>query len=123
MNSSAIGLYDDARFPGRAIVSLRAHYDHFADLPADELVAFMRDVQQMSSAITSVVGASRINVAILGNRESHVHAHVIPRFPDEPRPDATIWQDPSPSTRLGEEEARQLIGVLGLELARLDRGL
>jgi hypothetical protein len=91
---SRLGLYDDARFPGRCILRLNTHYDSFEELPADVLMSFMADIQSSMSAIRLATGAARVNVAILGNRDPHVHAHLIPRFPDEEQfPDCSPWND------------------------------
>jgi diadenosine tetraphosphate (Ap4A) HIT family hydrolase len=73
---------------------LNTHYDSFEELPADVLMSFMADIQSSMSAIRLATGAARVNVAILGNRDPHVHAHLIPRFPDEEQfPDCSPWND------------------------------
>lgn len=98
---SRLGLYDDARFPGRCLLRLNAHYDSLDELPPDILMNLMSDVQTAMSAIKAATGAARINVAILGNRDPHVHAHLIPRFPDEEEfPDCSPWNDLRPKTCL-----------------------
>lgn len=92
--TSSLGLYDDARFPGRCILRLNAHYDSLDELPSEVLMSFMRDVQTAMSAIKAATTAARVNVAILGNRDPHVHAHLIPRFPaEEEFPDCSPWND------------------------------
>jgi diadenosine tetraphosphate (Ap4A) HIT family hydrolase len=102
--TSQLGLYDDARFPGRCILRLNAHYDSLEELPEDVLLDFMQDVQTAMSAIKAATGAARVNVAILGNRDSHVHAHLIPRFPaEEEFPDCSPWNDMRIKTALTDE--------------------
>ena len=55
---------------------------------------FMEDVRISIEAIKAVTGSERVNFAILGNRESHVHAHLIPRYPlVEEFPDCSPWND------------------------------
>jgi diadenosine tetraphosphate (Ap4A) HIT family hydrolase len=39
---------------------------------------------RLGDALLKVTGAARINYAILGNAEPALHAHVIPRYTDEP---------------------------------------
>lgn len=102
--TSRLGLYDDARFPGRCILRLDAHYDSLEELPEDILISFMEDVQISISAIKAATGAVRVNVAILGNRDSHVHAHLIPRFPEnEQFPDCSPWNDQRTKESLSTE--------------------
>ena len=53
-------------------------------LGAQERVAFLSDMARLGDALLKVTGALRINYAILGNQEPALHAHVIPRYLDEP---------------------------------------
>jgi len=94
LSRSTIGLYNDARFPGRCIVSLDIHKDNFEELDEETTALFMEDIQKAMRAIKSATGADRVNMAILGNAESHVHAHLIPRYPDsEEFPKSSPWND------------------------------
>jgi len=67
-------------------------------LGAQERTLFLLDVARLGDALLKVTGATRINYAILGNEEPALHAHVIPRFADEPEslrvahPWAYDWQ-------------------------------
>lgn len=94
LRSSQLGLYSDERFPGRSILSLNEHFDHFDEVPLNVLWEFMVDLKNSMAAIKKATGAPRVNTAILGNQEGHVHAHLVPRQPDaEPRPDKAPWED------------------------------
>lgn len=91
---SSLGLYSDSRFPGRSILSLNHHYEDMVDVPEDILNSFMNDAREAMVAIKKATGCARVNFAILGNRESHVHAHLIPRYPEnEEFPDCSPWND------------------------------
>lgn len=46
--------------------------------------AFLTDMTRLGDALLKVTGAVRINYAMFGNEEPALHAHVIPRFADEP---------------------------------------
>ena len=46
--------------------------------------AFLADMAALGDAVLSVTRAVRINYAIFGNLDPALHAHVIPRFHDEP---------------------------------------
>jgi diadenosine tetraphosphate (Ap4A) HIT family hydrolase len=45
---------------------------------------FMCDLGRLGAAVLAATGALRINYAIFGNLEPALHAHVHPRFADEP---------------------------------------
>jgi diadenosine tetraphosphate (Ap4A) HIT family hydrolase len=63
-----------------------------ADLNALEPAArtqFLLDMSRVGDALLACTGALRINYAIFGNLEPALHAHVIPRFANEPEHERT----------------------------------
>jgi len=54
------------------------------DLTAEARGHYLQDMVRLGDAVLRATGAARINYAILGNQEPALHAHVIPRFSDEP---------------------------------------
>jgi diadenosine tetraphosphate (Ap4A) HIT family hydrolase len=50
--------------------------------PAREL--FLADMTALGDALLATTGAVRINYAVFGNLEPALHAHVFPRYADEP---------------------------------------
>jgi diadenosine tetraphosphate (Ap4A) HIT family hydrolase len=53
-------------------------------LKGAERTAFLADMAALGDAVLSVTHAVRINYAIFGNQDPALHAHVIPRYHDEP---------------------------------------
>jgi diadenosine tetraphosphate (Ap4A) HIT family hydrolase len=45
---------------------------------------FLLDMTLVGDALLAVTGALRINYAIFGNLEPALHAHIVPRYADEP---------------------------------------
>lgn len=118
---SRLGLYNDDRFPGRSILALQEHRTSIENLPMDTMLGFMRDIQVAMSAIRLATGADRVNVSILGNRDPHVHAHLIPRFSNtEAFPDCSPWNDPRNKQKLPFEEVSQIKARIFEELQRID---
>lgn len=119
---STLGIYNDARFPGRSIIRLKEHFEDLSDVPLETLTGFMRDIQVAQKAIRAAVRAARVNVAILGNRESHVHAHLIPRFPEtEDFPDCSPWNDQRKKTPLRPERVHALVDQINAQITVADR--
>ncbi|HEV3179124.1 MAG TPA: hypothetical protein VGZ05_01535 [Steroidobacteraceae bacterium] len=91
-------------------------------LGARERIAFLSDMSRLGDALLKVTGAVRINYAIFGNQDPALHAHVIPRYLDEPPglraapPWAYDWNAAPPFERAACEE---LAGNLLRELTRL----
>lgn len=114
---STAGLYDDARFPGRCLLSLDEHYEDLFDVPTDVLALYLEDLRDLCGAVRAATGVAKINYAVLGNAEPHVHWHVVPRRPGhEPLPDRSPWQDPRPVTPLGGARRTALVAALRLHL-------
>ena len=54
---------------------------------------FLADMARLGDALLQVTGAARINYELLGNVEPALHAHLIPRYADEPAVTRTrpVW--------------------------------
>lgn len=57
---------------------------HLNDMAAEHRRQFLDDMAALGDAVLKVTGALRINYAMFGNAEPALHAHVIPRYVDEP---------------------------------------
>ncbi len=68
---------------------------HLNALPVEARAQFLQDMTRLGDAVLAVTGAVRINYEILGNQEPALHAHVIPRWDEEPMEMKTkpIWFD------------------------------
>lgn len=121
MRISAVGLYDDERFPGRLLVVLGEHFEHLDQLPERTLAAFMSDVKDASTILREQLGADRVNVAVLGNEVSHVHAHVIPRRVSDPIPTRPPWEDPRAEAPMADRHRKVLLNELSSHFAASTR--
>jgi GrpB-like predicted nucleotidyltransferase (UPF0157 family)/diadenosine tetraphosphate (Ap4A) HIT family hydrolase len=54
------------------------------DLDEEQRTAFLSDMAAAGEVIKHLTGAQRINYSMLGNVEPALHAHIQPRFADEP---------------------------------------
>ena len=91
-------------------------------LGAQERGQFLLDMARLGDGLLKVTNALRINYAILGNLEPALHAHVIPRYAEEPvalrtaHPWAHDWQAAPPFDRA---ECAALSEALRRELTRM----
>ena len=119
LSISTLGLYDDARFPGRCLLVLNEHQEDLTELRLELAEHFLRDMRSASRAIKHAAQADRINYAILGNAEPHLHCHLIPRRQEaDPVPKRAPWAHPDPVTSLPPNQIRELITSIKLELER-----
>ena len=92
---------------------------HLNALEAEERMRFLADMGRLGDAVLAVTGALRINYAMFGNLEPALHAHVFPRYADEPEefktgnPWGYDWEQVALFNKefrgLQEEIARQLL--------------
>ncbi len=91
-------------------------------LGAKERIQFLNDMSRIGDALLKVTGAARINYAIFGNQEPALHAHVVPRYNDEPEamraahPWAYNW---STAPAFDRNTHRELAEALRHELTRM----
>lgn len=110
LDVTVLGLYDDRRFPGRCLLVLKEHAEHLTDLDSQTTARLWEDAKTAARAICGATEASRINYAVLGNAEPHLHVHLVPRVPDsEPLPLRPPWEHPSPQRPLAPERLSMLI--------------
>ena len=54
------------------------------ELDTNQRTAYLCDMVLIGDALLEVTGAFRINYAIMGNSDPALHAHIVPRYLDEP---------------------------------------
>lgn len=117
LSVSRLGLYPDSRYFGRCLLVLNEHHEAFEELPEDLMLSYMVDVRKSIHAIKGITGSQRVNLAVLGNREPHVHAHLIPRYAEQEEfPDCSPWNDKRPNVGLKEEQISRFIADIAVTL-------
>ena len=112
---SSFAVIGDVQFlPGYSLaLTKRPGVDRLSDLPRQERLGFLADVDLLATAVENVCrelddAYRRLNVEILGNADAFLHCHIWPRYSWEPpelapRPvwlyGAERWHDPA--TALG----------------------
>jgi len=114
---SRVLLMDDARFPWLVLVPRRAGLVDLDDLPRDDRITLLDEIDRASRALRALAAPDKLNVAALGNLVAQLHVHVVARFRDDaawPRP---VWgvgeRAPYPAGAAGERIAH-LRGQFGL---------
>ena len=62
----------------------RVHAVDLHDLSAAQSESFMRDAHRVSSALSAVTAAVKLNYEIHGNTLPHLHMHFFPRYAGDP---------------------------------------
>ena len=90
------------------------------DLGGAGRAAFLADMAAVGDAVLAVTGCDRVNYGLLGNVVPELHAHVFPRFDEEPMPQRhqAVWLhdwDAAPAFSVAEHG--ELRDALRAELA------
>ena len=124
---------------GWAVMGDRQHLSGYCLLLADPVVGslndlsgaaraqFLGDMGSLGDAVLAVTrpdGAIRINYSIYGNLEPELHAHVFPRYRDEPpelrlRPPWFYPEEQQLARPFDPQRDRQLMVTIGDELRRI----
>lgn len=119
---TTLGLYDDARFPGRCILVYDEHVEDLVDLDDDAASAFIAEAKLAARAIAQAVTVERMNYAILGNVEPHLHMHLIPRVSAaDPLFGRPPWERPDPVRPLDPETKDSIVRRLQASLETSSR--
>jgi diadenosine tetraphosphate (Ap4A) HIT family hydrolase len=114
LSESYVTLADEQAYPGYCIVLLKDHHEQVDQMPLERQSRLWDDVARVASGLRKEFAPARINYACLGNFLTHVHWHVIPRYPDDPEPQHPIWVRPLAERRitLSDGQRRELIARL-----------
>nr|WP_254007734.1 HIT family protein [Rhizobium sp. L1K21] len=84
-------LMNDSRWPWLILVPQRAAVSELFDLtPLDQtMLTFETDL--VGKALKQATGATKINVAAIGNIVRQLHVHVVARFEDDPNWPGPVW--------------------------------
>jgi diadenosine tetraphosphate (Ap4A) HIT family hydrolase len=70
---------------GRSILIAKQHCIDMLDLDDAVYAAIGRELRQLGRALRRALRCRRINYANFGNVTPHLHWHVFPRYPDDPK--------------------------------------
>jgi len=116
LSASTVLLDVDQRYRGKTVIVTREHVTDLLEMPEARALELYADVRNVARATRLALAPARLNYALLGNQEPHVHWHVIPRFPGDDGWGGAPRFEPPP-TRLDpaayRELARRLSAAIG----------
>lgn len=122
--SGWVVMSDKQVVPGQLILLSDPVVTSLNALGATERQRFLSDMALVGDALLAVTGCERVNYDILGNTDPALHAHIVPRYADEPddRRRMPIWlYDWSAAAPFSDERHGALRRRLAEELRRLVR--
>ncbi|MFD3486555.1 HIT family protein [Streptomyces sp. NPDC058665] len=110
---------------GHLLVEPRRHAAGLADLTDEEAGRIGRRSSAAARTLREVAGAEHVYAAVIGDQVSHLHLHLLPRYPGTPRQYWWTRVDEWPQApRGGEADAAELVERLraGMRGSRLGGG-
>lgn len=90
MESGFVEMAANQFLPGYCILLAYPKVEQLLALDPERRPAFLEDMAAIGDAVMQATGAIRCNFAIYGNLDPFLHAHIWPRYADEPRDLATL---------------------------------
>jgi diadenosine tetraphosphate (Ap4A) HIT family hydrolase len=91
------------------------HVAEPTELSADEAAAFWHELLEVGRALERHFEPVKLNYELLGNSLPHLHAHVLPRYADDPRPGWPFpFPDEDPEPWPADELGRDAAGLRAL---------
>lgn len=84
-------IQNDSRWPWLVMVPQRAGMTEIFDLsPADQAL-LLAEVTKVGAALKQATGATKVNIAAIGNIVRQLHVHVIARFEGDANWPGPVW--------------------------------
>jgi len=79
LDESIVYLGNEQEYVGRCSVVLKRHKTELFQLDEEERNRYMRDVARVAQALHAAFAPDKINYAVYGDIDSHIHFHVVPK--------------------------------------------
>lgn len=90
MKTGYVVLCDFQYFHGYTIFLSKSHVTELHDLGSNRKV-FLEEMAIVAEAVIKAFKPKKLNYELLGNSDTHVHWHLIPRYGNDPKPETAIW--------------------------------
>ena len=91
LKSGYVVLCDFQYFYGYTIFISKTHTNELHKLKKSERELFLHEMAMVSEAVIKAFKPKKLNYELLGNSDSHLHWHLIPRYGNDPCPQTAIW--------------------------------
>lgn len=124
MRSGYVVLGDFQYFYGYTVFLSKTHTDELHKLKKTERELFLKEMSIVAEAVIKAFKPKKLNYELLGNSDSHIHWHLIPRYGNDPHPETAIWAIDktirnNEKTRPSDSQLKQMKEKLLLELNKL----
>lgn len=124
LSTGYVVLADYQRYPGYTIFLCKMHVEELHQLPYDFRIRHLTEMSIVAEATYQAFHTDKMNHAMLGNLDPHVHWHLIPRKNGDLPENAPIWSLSKDELfkdcyRPKETELKEMVITLSSEIDRL----
>lgn len=112
---STVFLFKEQTYKGRCVVAYKQHDIELYELNDQELLAFMKDVNKVASAMKKAFNPEKINYGAYSDKLKHLHIHLAPKYLDGTDFGGTFTMNPQ-KVYLTDSEYNELISQIKKEL-------
>lgn len=91
LTSGYIVLADHQFYRGYTIFLSKIHAIELHKLKKENRMQFLKDMSVAAEAVYKAFKPRKLNYELLGNTDSHLHWHIIPRYKNDPKPETAVW--------------------------------
>lgn len=121
LKSGILYIHRDQTHPGRCILALGKHEQKLVNLSKDEYMVLMEDIGRVVHTLTDVFSPDKVNILILGDKSTHMHIHICPKYKDGPQFGIPFVVDEKEEHRISEEELDERIARIKEGLAKWEK--
>lgn len=112
LKNASVYLFRDQTHVGKCIVVFRTdHRTEWYQLTDEEQADFIQAVSKTAKALHEIFKPDKINYATYGDKVSHLHVHVVPKYEGGPDWGGPFRDDREPNV-LTEEEYRERVEII-----------
>lgn len=91
LKTGYVVLADYQYFYGYTLFLAKKHTDELYKLNKTERDLFLKEMSIVAESVIKAFKPKKLNYELLGNSDSHLHWHLIPRYETDLKPDQPIW--------------------------------
>lgn len=102
-------LMKNQAYRGRVVLAYDEHIGTIAQMPEDKCEAFFNAVRKVCMVLEELFAPGQINIGMYADKMSHLHCHIVPKYPDSLDWGNVFTMNPEPQTILAEEKYADMI--------------
>ena len=124
LQSGYVVMGDYQFYKGYTLLLSKEHKSELHFLEKEIRSQFLYEMSLVGEAVINIFSPEKLNYELLGNKDSHMHWHLYPRYIDDPDPNRPIWSYPkekrcNDKTKIDGKFIKEYKPLLKAEMQRL----